>query len=313
MTNKRTIEISTPAYLSLAHKQLQIDQRERGKHSLPLDDLGFVVLASPQISMSQALLAACWSRDILVVMCDENYMPGAMLIPYTGHTLSSRITRAQVAMTQPRRKQIWRAIVRRKILEQANHLDSIGGDGYSVKLFAQKVAAGDKSNMEAQAARLYWPQLFGPSFRRDRDEPVINGMLNYGYAVLRAAVARAVVGAGLNPLFAVHHVCQYNAFALCDDLVEPLRPLVDRTVLQLVRCSEDLHLGREEKRELLKLFETTLYVGGDRFPFVAALQRYAASFRELLEDRPAVLTIPEIEWDSSAAPVASPNGSLGQS
>jgi CRISPR-associated protein Cas1 len=236
---KRTIEVSTPAALSVRRNQLIIKSEETGEHSVPIEDLGILLLSNPAISVSHRVHSACVQHNATVVFCDEKFLPAGIPLPLSGNHLAAKVFGQQLALSEPKKKRFWQAIVCRKIAEQSKALDEVGGDGGELRKFICKVKSGDTSNMEAQAARQYWSELFGKGFRRRPDAPGINVLLNYGYAVIRAAVARGLVGAGLNPLFGLKHSNQYNSMPLVDDLMEPFRAWVDVVVWSIMRDSSE--------------------------------------------------------------------------
>ncbi len=284
---KRIVEIGSPARLSLSRKQLKVERDKFAAESLPVEDLGVLILDHPAIRPSQGLLAECMKNNVAVVMCDEKHLPASVLLPLDGHTLHSRIVREQAAATPGRQGRLWRAIVRAKILAQADALDAFGEYGGPLRAIAGRAARGEEpAHAEARAARMYWPLLFGADFRRDRALPGVNRLLNYGYSLIRAATARAIVAAGLHPALGLHHHNQYDGFCLADDLVEPLRPMVDRQVRRMADApdiwGEEPELGREEKRELLEILAGEVRFGGRNYPLLTALQYYAAGVRRVL-------------------------------
>lgn len=297
---KRTLEISRePTYLSVRLGQLQLKQRDQLVDTIPCEDLGVVVVDQPQTTYSHAALTTLLKHDAVVVLCGSDHLPSGMLLPIAEHTLVVPRLRAQVNATVPTRKRLWREIVRAKILAQAANLDQEGVACRRLREYARQVRSGDPDNREAQAARRYWSAwlLDGPprecteAFRRDPDAPGINALLNYGYAVMRAAVARAIVAAGLHPAFGLHHSNRSNAFCLADDLVEPLRPLVDARVRDLA-FSGELELTQPVKAQLLELLTQETKTGDFSGPLFVALHRYVSSLVAVLEGQSRVLAIP---------------------
>jgi CRISPR-associated protein Cas1 len=200
----------------------------------------------------------------------------------------------QIKLSEPARKRLWQAIIRAKINGQARTLQTAKRSAGPLLALAAKVRSGDPSNVEAQAARFYWQQLFGEDFRRGNDEEHLNGLLNYGYAIVRAACARALVGAGLHPSFGLHHHNQYNSFCLTDDLVEPLRPLVDLAVYHLGQNGLNEGLTKEHRQSLLEVLAQTCSIGNLRLPLMEALHHYAASLRKVMCGETQRLAIPEL-------------------
>jgi CRISPR-associated protein Cas1 len=259
------------------------------------EDLGVLILDHPAISFTQAALVTCWEAHVVVVICDGKHLPSAILLPMQSHSLHSKILQQQIAVTEPTRKRLWRQIVRAKIDAQANVLKSLTENDAPLLQFARRVRSGDPKNFEAQAARIYWRRLFGEDFRRDQNGDGINTLLNYGYAILRAAVARALSGAGLHPALGLHHRNQYNSFCLADDVMEPMRPLVDIRVHELWKeFGEDLDVTRETKARLLDVMNWPLIYGDSKFPTLIALRYYAASLRRVLAGEDRDLTVPRL-------------------
>jgi len=209
---------------------------EHGKEvgRIPLDDISTVLVHAHGITYSNSLICALSERNVLMVISNANQMPVAVLTPLLGHHLQTLRMAAQADVSLPVKKRMWQKIVSTKIRMQAATLSAFGISSSGFLLLERKVRSGDPENVEAQAARRYWPLLFGDTFRRDRSSGGINALLNYGYAILRATCARSIVGVGLNPSLGIHHHSQSNALCLADDLIEPFRPLVDATVKNLV-------------------------------------------------------------------------------
>lgn len=283
---KRIVEIGTPSHLRLDHRQLVVSRDGVEVGTLPIEDLGVLIIDHPGVSYTHAVLAACFESGVVVVLCDAKHLPSAALLPLSGHSLHAKTLRLQIAAAQPLQKRLWQSIVRAKILEQAGVLRSLVLDDQPLPTYAGRVKSGDPDNVEAQAARIYWGKLFGAEFRRDRDMEGINALLNYGYAILRAAVARAIVGAGLSPALGIHHRSQYDDFALADDLMEPLRPLVDIKVYELARDNPQVVVDKESKNALLQILAWDCRWGATgesrRLPLLTGLSYYAAGVRAVL-------------------------------
>lgn len=207
-------------------------QQEVGR--IPLDDVAAVIVHAHGVTWTTSLLVALAERGAVMVLCGSNHAPVALCLPLDGHHAQNARLRAQWQAGRPLVKQLWRRVVVAKIRWQAAVLAAFGRPADGFDLLARQVASGDTGNVEAQAARRYWPLLMGPDFRRDRQAPDANALLNYGYTVMRSLCARAVVAAGLHPSIGIHHANRTNAFALADDLVEPFRPLVDALTLRLL-------------------------------------------------------------------------------
>lgn len=290
---KRIIEVGSPARLSLANQQLVIERQGQDTATVPVEDLGLLILDHQGIAHTQAVFTACSKHNSLVLLCDDKHLPGAILLPLDSHSLQSRTMAQQIKISEPVRKRLWQAIIRAKINGQARTLQTVRGSAGSLPALAEKVRSGDPSNVEAQAARCYWQELFGEDFRRGNDEEQLNGLLNYGYAIVRAACARALVGTGLHPSFGLHHHNQYNSFCLADDLVEPLRPMVDLTVYRLRQNGVADGLTKEHKQSLLEVLAQTCTIGDLRLPLMEALHHYTASLRKVMCGETRCLAIPE--------------------
>lgn len=284
---KRVVEVSTKAYLHIQNKQLVVKGTDEVIGKVPIEDLGVLILNNPAITMSHQLISSCLSNNTVVVITDDKHMPTGLMLPLEGHSTQAKTICAQSKMKLPRKKQIWQQIVAAKIQEQSKVLKLAGKKTEKLKDRHRLVKSGDPENQEAQAARIYWKLLFGESFKRDQDGVGINVLLNYGYAIIRASVARAIVGTGLNPTLGIHHKSQYNAFALADDALEPIRPRVDLTVHQIaLNDPEKDTLNQENKRALLEILTQDCLLKDKRQPLLNGLSLYAASLRRsMIEDR----------------------------
>ncbi len=307
---RRTLEISQqPVHLTVRDGQLVLLPRDDAAPphaaraadrlaTVPAEDVGLLLVDQPATTYSHAALTTLLEHDAAVVVCGRNHLPAGLLLPIGEHSQVVWRINAQVAARRPLRKRLWRQIVQAKIRAQARNLARGTAVRTRLLALARTVRSGDPENAEAQAARAYWGVLFTgvgwadvPPLRRDPDGPPPNGLLNYGYAVLRAAVARAVVGAGLLPAIGLRHANRSNAFCLADDLVEPLRPLVDRAARELWAAGE-VEVTPAAKRVLLELLTAEVECGGLRGPLMVALHRYAASLVECLEGQAQALRIP---------------------
>lgn len=233
-----------PARLSVRLENLVIERDEQPPRMIPMAEIGVVVVSHPRVSYTHSVLMLLAQKGGAFVTCDERRLPVAMLLPLQSNVTQTERMIAQASVSEPVRKRLWKRIVRAKLKSQARSLDACGLDGQPVRALLTEVKSGDPANVEAQAARRYWSALSGRAlpedFTRDADGPWPNALLNYGYAVLRAIVARALCGAGLHPSLGLHHHNRYNPFCLADDLMEPLRPLVDKAVIGFIRANPDL-------------------------------------------------------------------------
>lgn len=250
------------------------DKAEIGR--VPIDDIGAVIASAHGITYSNNLLTALAERCIPLVVCGSNHMPAAFLWTADGHHEQAGRMADQAAASKPLRKRLWSQIVRAKILGQGATLEAVGAPHGGFYLLSRKVRSGDPDNVEAQAARRYWPLLFGGEFRRDRREPGVNAMLNYAYTVLRAGAARAVMAAGLHPALGLAHRQRGNAFALADDLMEPFRPVADLLVSDLAKAGF-ADVDKETKPRLAQVLATDMSGPRGVSPVGLCLQRLALS------------------------------------
>ena len=292
---KRTIEISQePAYLATKHNQLQIRRGDQLVGSVPCEDIGVLLVDHLQTRYSHSALTQLAEFNAAVVLCGRNHLPVAVLLPVSDHSNVVWRLRDQIAVGKPLSKQLWQQLIRAKIRASAANLE-LGSPAKSKLLeLARQVRSGDPTNIEAQAARVYWQNWLTSdiSFRRDVDGEGLNSLLNYGYAVVRAAIARALVAAGLTPALGLKHSNRGNAFALADDLIEPLRALVDERVRELFHLGF-LELGPEAKAGLLKLLAEDVQIGSESGPLMVCLHRYVASLVKCYQGEAKKLLIPE--------------------
>jgi CRISPR-associated protein Cas1 len=233
---ERIVDIATDGRHLSAYRGFLIVEEQRAEVGrIPLDDVAAVIVHAHGVTWSTNLAVALAERGALMVLCAANHAPVAVCLPLDGHHAQNERVRAQWDAGKPLSKQLWRRVVIAKIRWQAAILETSGQSAAAFDLLARRVGSGDPDNVEAQAARRYWPLLMGEDFRRDRSAEGANAMLNYGYTVLRALCARSVVASGLHPAIGIHHAHRGNAFALADDLIEPFRPLVDALVVRLQR------------------------------------------------------------------------------
>jgi len=293
---KRTLFFSNPCRLSVKDKQMVIELRENGDtKTAPVEDLGLVVLEHQQISISLPLIEELSNNNVAVVFCDRTYHPASMLLNLNGHHLQQELFSHQIKASEPLKKNLWKQTVEAKIGNQAALLKKLGKEEKSVAYFAGDVKSGDTTNREGSAARSYWPLLFGPGFNRERYGAAPNNMLNYGYAILRAAVARALAGSGLLATFGIHHHNRYNAFCLADDIMEPYRPYVDGLVQRLHYSRADTtELTTEIKMELLGILTTDVTFGKITRPLVVGLSQTTASLAKCFAGQAKKITYPVI-------------------
>lgn len=251
---KRALFFSTPFCLSLRNGQMIVHTKEAPdmQRSVPIEDIGVVVLEHQQTSVTLPLLNALSDNNVAVILCGDNRMPNAMLMNLDSNKTQGEHYREQIEASEPLKKGLWRQIVEAKIRNQAALLHKLGRDGDKLKPYYMNVKSGDADNREGSAARIYWSELFGRQFVRAREGIAPNNLLNYGYTILRAAVARSLMGSGLLPAFGIFHRNRYNAFPLADDVMEPYRPFVDESVHSLYAAGKT-QLTQEVKGELLRI------------------------------------------------------------
>lgn len=290
---KRTIDLSTgPTFLSIEHDQLLLTREREVIGRVPCEDIGVLLVDHVATTYTHAVFLRLLHYGAVIVFCGANHLPAGMLLPMENNELTARRMRLQAAAPLPLRKRLWKQIVRHKVRGQATNLDGAHPARKRLMMMVGDVKSGDPSNIEGQAARFYWPALLGSEFRRDPDGLPPNNLLNYGYMVMRAAVARALVAAGLHPAFSLQHSHRNNAFALADDLVEVLRPMVDRAVLDLMRGGGGF-IDRESKQKLLALLADEVMVAGEGGPLMVQLHRMAVSLLRCYEGEKKRLDLPE--------------------
>jgi CRISPR-associated protein Cas1 len=292
---KRILHFSNPARLSVQLDQLMVETEERTA-KVPIEDIGIVFIEHPQVSITQTVLQRLMENNAAVVTCDERHMPAGMFLNLEGHSEHASKCRAQLESSEPLRKQLWQQTIKAKVLNQAAVLKHAEQPYKTLREMAKEVLSGDSSNVEGKAARYYWQHLFKNTlifFERKREGEPPNNLLNYGYAILRACVARSLVAAGLLPVRGIHHRNQYNAFALADDVMEPYRPVVDRLVYDIIQEEDDLEvLHKGLKAKLLGIPTLDVVVEGKKGPLMVALSRTCASLASAFEGSGRKLAYP---------------------
>ena len=290
---KRTLVFSNPISLSLKNSQLVLAFKDDpdNKMTIPIEDIGVVIIENQQVSITIPLMNALVEGNVQVVVCNDRGMPSAMLQSFEGNNLQGENLRNQMDAGEVMKKQQWKQIVEAKIRNQAALLDKVGQDGNILKQYYQNVKSGDTDNKEGIAARRYFTELFGESFLRDRTLPGINVLLNYGYTILRAATARALVSSGLLPAIGIFHHNRSNAFPLADDMMEPYRPYVDEIVYDLAMQGK-LELTKDVKAELIQvLYADTLFSKVTR-PLSVGLTLTSSSLSKCFAKEQSKLSLP---------------------
>ncbi len=289
----RVIEIvSEGCHLARKRGLMTVSLKEDEKGRVPLDDIGVLLCNAPGLSYSNDLMTELAHRGVVVVLCGSNHLPVAWLWPLEGHHIQTLRMRRQLESSQPLRKRLWQSLVKAKITQQSNTLALLGKLDGGLMLLARRVKSGDPDNVESQAARRYWPLMFGGAFRRERFGPMPNPFLNYGYTVLRAAVARAIVAAGLHPSLGVHHHNRNDSMCLADDLMEPFRPLVDYATFKLIEegCDE---MTPDAKRILVGTLAMDMATERGTTPVDTCIERAAQSLAQSFESGKASLILPK--------------------
>ena len=322
--SKRTLYLGSALDLNIRLGQLHLVNRETGEHrQTPVEDIGVVLFDHPELIYSHAVVQQLMAVGAAVIYCDEKRLPAALLLPLEGHSVQTERFRDQLAASLPLRKQLWQRTIQAKIRNQARLLEALGRPHEPLLRWATEVLSGDSRNHEAHAARHHWAHLFGPAtdchhpiapelqFRRERYGQPPNNLLNYGYAILRAAVARALTASGLLPTVGIHHHNRYNAYCLADDIMEPYRPWVDAEVQRIVATTPGgltalpIDLPRDLKARLLGVLTHDVHWPGEpaaTSPLLVALAHTTASLAACFAAaHPAALRYPVL-WPTAAPP-----------
>ena len=309
---KRTLYLGNPAYLSVKLAQLEIRLPEVENNNtlpeglktsavkkIPIEDIGVIVLDNKQITITQGAMGALLDNNVAVITCDEHRMPSGLMLPLDGNTTQSERFRDQIEASLPLKKQLWQQTIQAKILNQSTVLYRQRGlECGNMEAWAKQVKSGDSDNLEGRAAAFYWQNLFGhiKGFRRDREGVPPNNLLNYGYAILRAVVARSLVGSGLLPTLGIHHHNRYNAYCLADDIMEPYRPYVDKLVSGIVDSGADItNLTKEIKGQLLSIPVLDVVINGRRSPLMIGVGMTTASLYKCYSGEIRKIAYPSME------------------
>lgn len=276
---KKTILLENKASLSTKHQQLVIKSETR-ESSIPIEDIGFLVIDHSEIYLSIPAMNLLIENNTSVIICNSNHLPNGMFLNLNSHHIQQEIFKNQINASVPLKKQLWQQTIVEKITNQGILLEKITESKNSFDFLAGKVLSGDSSNMEGVAASQYWKSFFEIKFKRERFGDYPNNFLNYGYAILRAATARALSGSGLLNTLGIHHKSKYNAFALADDIMEPFRPIVDEKVYELMQNYDEQELNTLFKSELLQILTRTVYFKEEKSPLMVALQKTASSLQQ---------------------------------
>jgi len=297
---KQTLSFSNPAYLSASNAQLIIKTPET-TITRPIEDIGVIILDNSQITITQNAMALLLENNIALITCDSKHIPVGMFLNLDGNTLQSNRFQTQIEASEPLKKSLWQQTIQAKILNQSLVLKRLGKDTKRMEYLAKTVNSGDTNNCEAQASNYYWKIVFEDyikDFSRSREGELPNNLLNYGYAIIRAATARALVGSGLLPTFGIFHKNQYNAYCLADDIMEPYRPYIDLAVVEILAedltGDENLGLNPKIKKCLLTVLECDCHFEREKSPMLVALTRTAASLVACFEGKKKKILYPKI-------------------
>jgi CRISPR-associated protein Cas1 len=302
---KRTLYFGNPAYLKTKDEQLVIvlpteviggQPLPEEVKTVPIEDIGIVIVDHQQITISQALIAKLLSNNVAFITCDNSHHPTGLLLNLDGNTLQSAKFQSQIEASVPLKKQLWQQTVSCKINNQAALLASVGINAKNLRNWAQEVKSGDADNHEAIAAAYYWKNIFPifPDFKRTRFGDPPNNLLNYGYAILRAIVARNIVASGMLPTLGIFHKNQYNAYCLADDIMEPYRPFVDKVVWDIVRMNGSyLEMTPSMKKQLLNIPAMDVMINEEKSPLMVAVQKTTASVSKCFEGKQRKILYPD--------------------
>lgn len=307
---KRTLYFGNPAYLSLKDCQMVIRMPEIAKADLPelfekkttrtvpVEDIGVVVLDNKQITITQGLIEALLGNNCAIITCDNNRLPAGLMLPLAGNSIQNERFRSQIDASLPLKKQLWQQTIQVKIRNQAKVLSGQNIVANNMLIWADKVKSGDSENFEARAAAYYWKNIFPfiDCFTRERNGMPPNNLLNYGYAILRAVIARSLVSSGLLPTLGIHHHNRYNAYCLADDIMEPYRPFVDKLVLDIIFSGEDYHaLTTDIKSRLLQIPVLDVIINGEKRPLMIAASTTTSSLAKCFNGELRKIIYPEME------------------
>ena len=310
---KRTLLFSNPVYLSTRDDQLLVDYPDQGEKvarakrlkveprpgskSVPIEDIGVMILEDPQITITNGAIRKLIANNVAMIYCDEKHMPVGSVLPTRGHSEQSERFQLQITASQALKKNLWKQLIEAKIRNQAAVLQYNAISHQHLKYLSQQVLSGDTSNVEARAAAYYWDKIFRiEHFTRQRFGAPPNNLLNYGYAVLRAVVSRALMSSGLFPTFGIHHKNKYNAFCLADDIMEPYRPYVDQLVIEIMDEESDIEeLTTSIKRKLLQIPVLDIVIEGKRSPLLIGVSRTTNSLYECYAKMRRTLLLPKFQ------------------
>lgn len=291
---KRTLFFSNAVCLTMKNKQLLIFNKETHEEtSVPIEDIGFIIIENNQVYISIPVINELTSNNAAVVFCNDKHMPFSMNLPLDCNSIQNQLFATQISVPLPIKKKCWKQIIEQKIKNQALVLEKHNIDSSKLKHLANEVKSDDSTNREAIAAKLYWDLLFDVEWVRTRFGEYPNNLLNYGYAILRAAMARALIGSGLLPTFGIHHHNKYNAYALADDMMEPYRPYIDDEIIEYTKENEDIsEITIGFKKKILNILTRDVQIGKVTRPLMIALTITSSSLAKLFSGDIEKLTLP---------------------
>tara|TARA_R110000868_G_scaffold362298_1_gene624385 strand:- start:2347 stop:3231 length:885 start_codon:yes stop_codon:yes gene_type:complete len=292
---KKTLLFTNKCAISTSNEQLVVSSENRNT-TIPIEDIGYVVIDHNETYISIPALNQLIHNNCAVIICDSKHLPNGMLLNLNSHNIQQEIFKYQIQASAPLKKQLWQQTIIEKIKNQGILLEKVTNKKNNHEFLANKVLSGDTSNMEAVAAKFYWKSFFEIEFKRERFGNYPNNFLNYGYAILRAATARALSGSGLLNTLGIHHKSKYNAFALADDIMEPFRPLVDEAVYLIMQHYDEQELNTEIKSILLETLTRTVYFKDKKSPLMVALQKTASSLQQCYSGKRKKIKYPSL-WN----------------
>jgi CRISPR-associated protein Cas1 len=294
---KKSILIENKTSITAKNLQLNIKSELR-ESNIPIEDIGFLVLDHQEIYISLPAMNLLIENNTALILCSKNHMPNGMFLNLNSHHIQQEVFKNQIDASVPLKKQLWQQTIIEKITNQGELLKKITNKTNTLEFLASKVLSGDTTNMEGVAAQQYWKSFFEIDFKRERFGDYPNNFLNYGYAILRAATARALSGSGLLNTLGIHHKSKYNAFALADDIMEPFRPLIDEKVHEIMQKYEEQELTTAIKSELLQVLTRTVYFKEEKSPLMVALQKTASSLQQCYMGKRKKIKYPQL-WNST--------------
>ena len=290
---KKSILIENKTSITAKNLQLIIKSEIR-ESTIPIEDVGFLVLDNQEVYLSLPAMNLLIENNTSVIICGKNHLPNGMFLNLNSHHIQQEVFKNQIEASIPLKKQLWQQTIVEKITNQGILLAKITGNKNSFEFLVSKVLSGDTTNMEGVAAQQYWKFFFEMDFKRERFGDYPNNFLNYGYAILRAATARALSGSGLLNTLGIHHKSKYNAFALADDIMEPFRPLIDEKVFEIMQQYDEQELNTKIKSELLQVLTRTVYFKEEKSPLMVALQKTASSLQQCFMGKRKKIKYPKL-------------------